>query len=117
MAEEECDPTRDAPVDFGLSSRSGHEMAAGTALEERDAVHMNLLARQREWLGQLDGVRRDAALQEGAATVRAGRGFRASCHGDRTPRVGRLRALTRAVASDAAATDRDGTAASLPPAS
>ena len=73
QAEEEFDPTRDAPFDLGLPGGSGHEMAAGLALAQRDAVDMDLLTRERRWLGQLDGRRGDAAVQEASTTLGAGR--------------------------------------------
>src|SRR5713226_3343802 len=101
QSEKEFDPTRDAPIDLRLSGRGGHEVAAGRALVQRDAVHMNLLADQGWRLGQVDGIRRDAPSQKRAATLRARRGLTASWHGDH-PWVRRAWSQIRAVASDAA---------------
>ena len=75
QAEEEFDPARHAAFDLRFPGGRGHEMAAGLTLVQRDAVHMNLLAGERPWLGQLDGIGRDAPLQEIPAALGQVRGF------------------------------------------
>jgi hypothetical protein len=45
LAEKELNAARHQSIDFGLTGARRHEMAAGVALVERDAVHMICLPR------------------------------------------------------------------------
>ena len=80
QAQEELDPARDAALDLGASGGCRQEMAAGLAFVERDAMDMDLLARQGWRLTQFNGVRRDAATEVVAAAVGAGRRRRGARH-------------------------------------
>ena len=44
LAEKELNAARHQPIDFGLTGARRHAMAAGVALVERDAIHMDLFA-------------------------------------------------------------------------
>src|SRR5574341_922610 len=75
MAEEKCDPGRDAPVDFGLPGGRRHAVLAGLTLVEGDALNVDFLAREVARAGEPDRIGGDASPQGGPATLRAGRRF------------------------------------------